>query len=571
MTARTATRVVLALLAAACQPVDEDTGDGGATGGSPAAGGSDAAPGGSGGGGGGAGAGGGPVGGTSPDAAVSTSDGSVAVPDGSVAVPDGSVATPDGSVPVADGSVAPPDGSVPEKDGSVAPPDGFVPEPDAFVPEPDAAPPEPDAAPPEPDAAPPCADGDLDGRCDVDDPCPSVADVDGLCPGTPDPGFGENGLARLPAGEDAELLDADVDAQGRIVAVGRIRRGDAGDLLVVRFTRDGGLDPAFGVGGRVEVNLGGTERGHAVRLDGATGHIWVAGVAQSALTGAPAVWALDDDGVIVPAPGGAVAQVFADRPDGAFWRVETAGDGGVWLAGDAVDPGGRRRAFVTRLDAAGGRAGDFAAGADAAPVWAPGDVRTRGLAVLVDGTVVIGGDVQQGAADAWYATRYDACGASLFDTRTDARPPAEAAADHLQTLAASGEGFVAAGVRRAPGGQQTAIVQRFGPDGVADGTFGNGGETILPLAGAEDAAGAVLLAAGERIGDRDRVVVLRLTVAGRPDVSFGNAGRLSLDVPGAGGDVRATALRFAPGRRAIVVGTERAPAGDAPFIVRFVW
>jgi uncharacterized delta-60 repeat protein len=409
--------------------------------------------------------------------------------------------------------------------------------------------------------------------------------VAGLCPGALDPAFGDGGVSFPVLAADGELFDVDVDGAGRVVAVGRVRRADAGDLLVVRLTFAGAPDPAFGGGGFIESDLGGTERGHAVRFDPVTDRIQIAGLSQGPQDGTPALWTLADDGTFDAPVGGGPARLFPRGAHGAFWRVEPAEDGGAWLAGDAVE-GGLRRPFLVRLSGDLTPSQVFGGGVDARPGWSPGDARARGLAVLVDGTVLFGGDVQAGATDSWHAARYDGAGASIFDGPIGALVPPEPTAFHLHALVPAGQGFVGVGERLTPDGHRQGVVQRFLADGTPDAAFGAGGIAPVPVApvlpdAPRDTAravavgpdGAILVAAGERVGGHDRVVLLRLAANGALDPTFGDAGRVILELGEIGGfgegDARVTGLRLTPGGRAIAVGTFRSADVDRPFVVRF--
>ena len=100
--------------------------------------------------------------------------------------------------------------------------------------------------------------------------------------GEPDPGFGDNGVARFDFANDEDTIEAiAVQPDGRIVAVGGIRQSTQGtDFGIARFMPDGSMDTGFGIDGSVTVNLdGGTDTARAVRVL-ANGKILVAGEGQ---------------------------------------------------------------------------------------------------------------------------------------------------------------------------------------------------------------------------------------------------------------------------------------------------
>jgi uncharacterized delta-60 repeat protein len=93
--------------------------------------------------------------------------------------------------------------------------------------------------------------------------------------GTLDPTFGTGGkvildFAGLGSGDEIRALA--VRPGGRIVAAGTaVGEGFASDFALARFRSDGTLDPAFGTGGKVTTDFGGSSdqiNGLAVQADG---------------------------------------------------------------------------------------------------------------------------------------------------------------------------------------------------------------------------------------------------------------------------------------------------------------
>lgn len=97
-----------------------------------------------------------------------------------------------------------------------------------------------------------------------------------------DPSFSGNGIARVSPGDLAWFTG--VDTQGsKLIAAGGARVGGDFDVMVVRYTAQGTLDPTFGGGdGMVRIDLGGYDAFFDVAvLDG--GKILAAGVSMSSL------------------------------------------------------------------------------------------------------------------------------------------------------------------------------------------------------------------------------------------------------------------------------------------------
>jgi len=81
--------------------------------------------------------------------------------------------------------------------------------------------------------------------------------------GTPDPSFGAGGSVVVDLGTDEKGPDIAIDSVGRIVVVGQSSAAGTSRSLVVRLLADGSLDPGFGAGGAVFVQVGNDDHGFA--------------------------------------------------------------------------------------------------------------------------------------------------------------------------------------------------------------------------------------------------------------------------------------------------------------------
>jgi uncharacterized delta-60 repeat protein len=92
-----------------------------------------------------------------------------------------------------------------------------------------------------------------------------------------DPDFGYSGTVITKVGKSAEIHDLVIQGHN-IIAVGHVDTPSGSDILVMRYNREGGLDPNFGKGGKVITDLGTKgDRANAVTLDW-HGRIVVTGV-----------------------------------------------------------------------------------------------------------------------------------------------------------------------------------------------------------------------------------------------------------------------------------------------------
>ncbi len=95
--------------------------------------------------------------------------------------------------------------------------------------------------------------------------------------GAPDATFGTNGVVRTSAfGPAAIAFDLALQSDGKILVGGAAGPGDAGNLLLARYTEAGTLDAAFGTGGRTLVDIGANDVATALAFE-ANGRVVLAG------------------------------------------------------------------------------------------------------------------------------------------------------------------------------------------------------------------------------------------------------------------------------------------------------
>jgi uncharacterized delta-60 repeat protein len=337
--------------------------------------------------------------------------------------------------------------------------------------------------------------------------------------------FGDGGLVRtdfpvLAAG-GAEVFGSQsvaVQTDGKIVVAGyAVKPIDVGtkgalyDFAVVRYNPDGSLDTTFGDNGRTVIDLGGSDRGHAVALD-AVGNIVVVGTTSSVVMGGPQF------AVVRLTAAGALDKKF--------------GDGGVARVGFA-------------------------------------DVRFTPYALAIDlaGKITVAGDVyhlisgryefaafrltSSGAVDASYGTG----GLSRVKSGADGHGYSAAldTAGNLVIVGTSYDSTV---------GQNNFAVARLTPSGVPDVGFGAGGVAVLDFAGHDEAYGVAIDPAGNIVVSGtssgvnsptdSNIALARLTPTGSLDGSFGTGGQLLVDF---GSEDVGSGVTLDPGGYIVVVGS----------------
>jgi uncharacterized delta-60 repeat protein len=408
-------------------------------------------------------------------------------------------------------------------------------------------------------------------------------------PGSPDPAFGDGGVARAAfAGLDAELTAIALTPGGGVVAVGRVATPDrapdgAGELAVVRFTPAGRLDGAFGEGGVVVTRVTGEDRPlHAfVQPDGRILVVAVAGYLPHYEFGKGPV------------------RVLRYTREGRLDLSYGGGDGiaelpGRWTVSGAVLAGGRvvllvnpwnapedypvlRLLALARdggVDERFGRRGIARTG-----IRPTTSAEWPALAAAPAGGLVAAGTT--GDDRGVFIARYNRRGRLL---RRFAPPPLCPSA---VTAGADGS-VVVAGPRWCAASGRAMRIVRFAAAGTREGAFGDDGIVTLPLVTDNDAAvqdlhlhvlptGRILVAGlpirSMRIplegavyfaSENPEVSVFRLTRTGRRDPTFAPDGESRFDVsPGTALETSLAGLELrADGR--ILVGA--APQPPLPII-----
>ncbi len=227
--------------------------------------------------------------------------------------------------------------------------------------------------------------------------------------GSLDSGFGTGGRVRTPMGSGGVGVYAlALQADGKIVAVGKQYSGGNAQFAVARYLPSGQLDSGFGGGsGYVLLDYAGkNDAAHAVTLL-PDGKIVVAGQADnSSGQGFPALVRLNADGSLDASFGSGGWRVLSSAPTGALYALALQPDGKLLLAGNAPDASFSYAAFLlARLLPGGDLDPEFGDGGLSITEFG-GDAWIRALALQPNGKIVVAGYANGASSEGFALARY---------------------------------------------------------------------------------------------------------------------------------------------------------------------
>jgi uncharacterized delta-60 repeat protein len=300
--------------------------------------------------------------------------------------------------------------------------------------------------------------------------------------------FGTGGVTEIPwttVKESESPTGVVIDSQGRIVVGGEAVEGNVRgfDFAAARLLPNGALDPTFGVGGVVTVDIpnDGFDLGNDVAVD-SSNRVLVAGTAIKTGGAEP----LSSMTVVRWTEGGALDPAFGEA---GIAKVNVTGDTQASAGAFAIDPGGRivvggsagnakaANPIVARLLENGSRDPSFGSGGIAPVSFGPGLTGGIQALTLSGDRIVVAGDLKVGETEGFGVGRLLANGApdtSFAGTggEVTTQTGAQTFAEDL-TVDPAGRLVVAGGVEEPL--DTTAALFRFTPSGALDPAFGSAG------------------------------------------------------------------------------------------------
>jgi uncharacterized delta-60 repeat protein len=336
-----------------------------------------------------------------------------------------------------------------------------------------------------------------------------------------DPTFGEGGKVNTSLGSGSDVARAvALQDDGKIVVAGATTHPETGlDFVIVRYLPDGSLDASFGDAGKTVVSLSADSDSANALLIQEDGKIVAAGSAnQGASTSGVdfALVRLNTDGSLDESfgEGGSVlTPIASNAATDVVYSLSSQHEAGEERV---VAAGGEGDFTLARYTANGELDASFGRGGIVSGVLGSVIGAARAVRTTRNGKLVVAGHHSHDFALA----RFDASGeldAEFGNAGTVITPISEANWDEAQGLAMDAEGKIVAGgwTYEASGSSGNFALARYSADGVLDAGFGDDGIVITEVAATakNDTASGVLLQAD------DRIPTLRVLLAGSASAS----------------------------------------------------
>jgi len=332
--------------------------------------------------------------------------------------------------------------------------------------------------------------------------------------GTLDRSFGTGGRVTTDFGAGEQATALVVQPDGKLVAAGFASNDTGGDFALARYRPNGTLDPTFGTGGKVTTDFAGGADGAMALVVQADGKLVVAGSATVGTNGNFALARLRPNGTLDPTFG--TGGIVIVDIGGSFDQINAlvAKDGRVVAAGFTfADDFASGNFALARFRPNGTLDPTFGTGGTVTTDVA-GSFDEADALILQDGKLIAGGTSFTGTTSDFALARYRSNGTldPTFGTggtvTTDISGGVLGGDDLINALVIQDGRLVAAGFAFT-GESSTGFdfaLARYRLDGTLDPAFGTGGKVTTDFGRGEDRAEALvaqddrLVAAGSTIG-----------------------------------------------------------------------
>jgi len=291
--------------------------------------------------------------------------------------------------------------------------------------------------------------------------------------GTLDPSFGKGGIAitSIHDGDD-NASGVAIQPDGKIVVAGSSNNGSNFDFALIRYNPNGTLDPAFGTGGIVTLDIrNGDDQVSAIAIQ-PDGKIVVAGYSNTDL----ALARFRPDGTLDASfgKGGKVVTSIRSGEDEAS-AISIQPDGKIVVAGSSNN--GLNFDFaVVRYNMNGTLDPSFGKGGAVITLIRDGDDKASSVAIQADGKIVAGGSSNNGSNFDFALIRYHPNGTldPSFGEGGIVMTDIRSGDDHANAIAIQTDGKIVAAGNSNNGSNNDFAIIRYKESGKFDPDFGQG-------------------------------------------------------------------------------------------------
>ena len=291
--------------------------------------------------------------------------------------------------------------------------------------------------------------------------------------GSLDTTFGKGGMVVTSIRNGNDFATAIViQPDGKIIVAGSSNSGSDDDFALIRYRNDGRVDPAFGEKGIVVTSLGnGNDRAQAAAI-GAGGKIVVAGYSNSDI----AVVRYNRNGTLDPTfgTGGKVVHSIRSGEDQAS-AICLQPDGKIVIAGSS-DNGVSYDFTMVRYNASGERDPGFGKGGIVTSSIRDGDDKAFAICIQPDNKLVAAGSSNDGSFNDFALIRYNSNGTpdASFGKNGIVITSISAGDDHASAASVQPDGKIIAAGNSNNGVTNDFAIVRYNGNGSFDKQFGKG-------------------------------------------------------------------------------------------------
>ncbi len=347
-----------------------------------------------------------------------------------------------------------------------------------------------------------------------------------------DSSFGISGIIKtsLRCG-DEHTSGVAIQPDGKIVVAGSSNNGAANDFAVIRYNENGTLDPTFGKGGIVITSIhDGDDNASGVAIQ-ADGKIVVAGSSNNGSDFDFALIRYNANGTLDPAFGtGGIVLVDIKHGDDHLSALAIQTDGKIVVAGYSnTDLALARLKANGTLDAAFGKGGKVITSIQG------GEDEASAVSIQPDGKIVVAGSSNNGLNFNFAIVKYNANGTldltfgkgGMVTTMIQNRD------DKASSLAIQSDGKIVAAGSSNNGSNFDFALIRYNKNGTLDPAFGGNGIVLTDIRNGDDHANALIIQPDGKIiaagntnnGSDNDFAVIRYNESGTLDPDFGADGK----------------------------------------------